>query len=517
VLNCPTAIASGIEAAQAVVRTVTGRRRSVLTNWLGATAATAARREFSAARIPTYETPDDAVRGFMHLVRYRHSQEQLMEVPPATAPESAPNRDRARSIADGAIAQGRGWLTEPEVTQLLALYDIPAVRSAIVDSPAAAAAKAADYGGRIALKIFSPDIVHKSDVGGVMLDLAGADAVQAAAETKQRRVAQAAPEARLAGFVVQEMIHRPMAHELILGMAVDAQFGPFLLFGQGGTGAEVIADRALALPPLNPLLAREMMSRTRIYRQLEGYRNRPPADLDVVARILVNLSHLVCDLDEVAEIDLNPLLADAAGAIVLDARIRVVPPAPDARRGSRLAIPAYPRHLERSLTLPALGPVLLRPVRPEDGPAFTRLFDSLSPEDVHLRFFSRLDRLSKNLVARFTQIDYDREMAFVLELPAPERAIAGIARLVADPDNHRAEFAITVRSDLKGRGLGTLLMRHLLAYGRERGLDEIVGDILSENQLMLALARDFGFTLAPLSETPQIVRATLTLDGKEGT
>jgi acetyltransferase len=401
------------------------------------------------------------------------------------------------------------WLDETEVRDLLACYRIPTARSTVVTTPEEAAAAAQKFDGRTVLKVFSPDITHKSDVGGVALDLATPEDVRRAAEAMQRRVAEKAPQARLRGFVVQEMIRRPKAHELILGLGVDATFGPFLLFGHGGTAVEVIDDKALALPPLNLNLAHEMIAGTRVFRQLRGYRDRPAAALDAIALTLVQLSQLVGDLDEVIELDINPLLADADGVVALDARVRVAPVEGE-RRGQRLAIRPYPKELERVYTAPNVGEVLCRPVRPEDEQAFLKLFARLTPEDVRLRFFAPLRELPQRQLARLTQIDYDREMAFVLETRGgPEAgAILGVARLAADPDNQRAEFAVTVRSDLKGRGIGTHLMERLLDYARERGIGEIFGDILAENAAMIALCRDFKFAIKPLAETAEILRAT---------
>ncbi|MBI1774009.1 MAG: bifunctional acetate--CoA ligase family protein/GNAT family N-acetyltransferase [Proteobacteria bacterium] len=510
VLNCPTAIASGSDAARAVVEVAQAKRRPVLTSWLGSSAAEASRRLFVGAGLPSYDTPDEAIRGFMHLVRHRRAQEILLEVPPSSTPEVAPDLERARKIIAAALAADRSWLCDSDVRQILGCYCIPTVRSAVVASPAEAAERAGQFGGRIVLKILSPDIAHKSDVGGVVLDLAGPDAVRRAADAMQARIAGAMPKARLDGFVVQEMIRRPLAYELILGMAVDAQFGPFILFGHGGTAVEVIADKALALPPLNLALARELVSRTRIFRQLQGFRDRPPADLEAIARSLVQLSQLICDLDEVVELDINPLLADADGVLALDARIRVAKSAPDGRRGERLAIRPYPKELERAETIPGVGPVLFRPVRPEDAAAFVRLFEKLDPEDVRLRFFAPLRELSHRQLSRLTQIDYDREMAFVLEAQGASgpSEVLGVTRLMSDPDNQRAEFAVTVRSDLKGKGIGTELMRRLIDYARRRQTGEIYGDILSDNDMMLALCRDLGFALSPLPDSPGVLRAS---------
>jgi acetyltransferase len=490
VMNCPTAVASGLEAAEATVRHAV-RTRRVVTNWLGSDSALPARAVFEAAHVPTFETPDAAVRGLMQLIRHRRRQAMLMELPSSTAEGFVPDEAVARGLIEAAIAEGRTWLEPTEVSRLLACYRIEMPRSATVSDAAAAAAKAREFKCPVALKIVSPDILHKTDAGGVALDVVP-EAVGAAAEAMLARVEAQRPEARIAGFLVQEMIHRPRDFELIMGMSVDAQFGPVLLVGQGGTGVEVIGDKALGLPPLNHSLAMTMIEQTRIYRQLRGYRDRPAADCDAVAEVLVRLSQLVCDLDAVSEIDLNPVLAGPSGVIAVDARIRVVSPTAGIDRRGRLAISAYPRELEREVTLPGIGAAVLRPIRPDDASELRALFDALSPEDVRLRFFHPLGSLSEEQVARFTQIDYDREMAFVLEAG---RVLLGVARLMADPDRERAEFAVTVRSALKGRGIGRLLMQHLIDYARQRNIGKVFGEILPENALMIALAQELGFRL----------------------
>jgi acetyltransferase len=374
----------------------------------------------------------------------------------------------------------------------LGCYRIPTPRLKLVANATEAASAAGEFAAPVVLKIASPDILHKSDVGGVALNLETADMVRQAAEAMMQRVRMTAPKAKVRGFVVQEMIKKPRAHELIAGMAVDRQFGPFLLFGQGGTAVEVINDKALALPPLNLTLARELMSQTRIFRQLQGYRDQPAAALDDIAMMLVRLSQLVADLDEVVEIDINPLLVDDKGAIALDARVRVAKGQP-ARRGGRLAIMPYPRELERAVSVAGFESATLRPIRPEDATALADLLARVTPEDSRLRFFVPLPRLEPRQLARMTQIDYDREMAFIAtrQDQGGEETLA-VVRAVADPDRTQAEFAILVRSDLKGRGLGALLMRKLIRYCRERGIGELVGDVLASNARMLALARDLG-------------------------
>jgi acetyltransferase len=506
VLNCPTAVASGLEAAQAVIAVAGKSERAILTNWLGAGAAEAPRRAFEAANVPTYDTPEKAVRGFMHLVRYNRGQETLMEVPPSVSTDFSPDDTAARAVVAEALAAGESWLSEPRVRQLLTCYRIPVVRSALVRTPAEAAEKAKEFATPVALKIFSPDITHKSDVGGVALNLSGAEAARLAAEAMKSSVSAAVPAARLEGFVVQEMIHRPNAFELILGMAIDKTFGPFLLFGQGGTAVEVIADKALALPPLNMALARETMRQTRIWRQLQGYRDHPPVALDAIALALAQLSQLISDIDEIVDMDINPLLADSSGVIALDARIKIAPVAEGAKRGGRLSIQPYPRELEHVENIPGVGDMLLRPVKPEDAPAFIRLFEKMTPADIRMRFFSPLRMLPQVVLARLTQIDYDREMAFVL-LDGTE--LVAVARVAADPDNAKAEYAVTVRSDSQGHGVGRLLMQRLIDFARKRGTGELFGDVLVENDMMLALCRELGFQIgSPLSG---VVRVNLSL------
>lgn len=509
VLNCPTAVASSIEAAEAVVAALGPKPRPVLTSWIGGTAADGARRLFAARRIPTYETPDKAVRGFMHLVRYRRNQEMLMQVPPSVPGEFETNPVEARTAIAAALNEGREWLSPAEVRHVLASYGIRTVRSRAAATPEDVARSAAEIGGPVALKVVSPDILHKSDVGGVMLNLETPDEARNAARAMVDRIRRLRPEARITGFTVEEMIRRPHAHELIVGMVEDRQFGPFILFGHGGVAVEVMRDKAVALPPLNIALAHELMSRTRVFDLLKGYRDRPPAALDEIALTLVRVSHLAAELDEVVELDINPLLADPQGVIALDARIRVRAPA-GPRGAARLAIRPYPKELEEAIDLPGIGKVLLRPVRPEDEPAFHATFAKLSDEDIRMRFFAPLKTLPRDMAARLTQIDYDREMAFVLE-QLSDGAIIGVSRFVADPDGRKAEFAVIVRSDLKGRGIGRLLMTRIVDYARRRGIGELFGDILRENTAMLALMQEMGFEIVNLEETEAIVRARLVL------
>jgi acetyltransferase len=327
VLNCPTALADPAEAARAVIDTVTrtnGRHgtKDVYTTWLGEYLAAPSRQLFSAARLATYETPEDAVQGFMHRVHY-HRNQLLLAEGPAQAPDTGCDAATVQAIVTRALAGGRQWLDPHDVASVLRAYGIPSLQSRSVADPDGAARAAAELGGAVALKIDSPDITHKSDVGGVALNLEGSERVRREAAAMFERVKNAQPEARIDGFLVQEMAPPSGALELIVGMSVDRVFGPVVLFGHGGTAVELIADTTVELPPLNLTVARAQMARTRVWRLLQGYRNSPPADLDAIAGVLIRVGALAADHPNISELDINPLLADARGVLAVDARIAV--------------------------------------------------------------------------------------------------------------------------------------------------------------------------------------------------
>ena len=493
VMHAPTAIVPAAEVAAAVIQAAKDTAKNLLTCWLGRDAALAARKLFADAGLPTFDTPDSAVRAFLHMMEYRRTQEILLETPPAAAEDFAPDVACARRIIAPALAEGRAVLTEPEAKAVLAAYGIPVVRTVTAADAAAAVRQADALGYPVALKILSPDISHKSDVGGVALDLENPESVERECLAMRARVARLAPAAQIDGFTVQCMARRPNAPELILGIATDPIFGPVILFGQGGTAVEVVQDRAVTLPPLNLGLAKELVSRTRIAKLLAGYRDRPAVDHDALYRVLVQVSQMVIDLPEVAELDINPLFADADGVLALDARIRVA--APSSRGAERLAISPYPQNLAEPFTMPSGRQVLLRPIRPEDEPAHQAFFAHLNPEDVRFRFFGFVRELAHTEMARFTQIDYDREMAFIATAAGPDGApeTLGVARTVSDPDNEKCEFAVIVRSDVKGQGLGWALMQKLIRYARQRGTRAMVGQVMYENRSMLALVERLGF------------------------
>ena len=491
-IHAPTAIVPSAEIARALLPVAQAASGRLLSCWLGDPAVQAARDTFRNAGIPTYDTPEQAVHAFSLLLTYRRNQAQLMQAPPARA-QAALDIERVRAIVDDVLAGGREWLSEPEAKALLAACGVPVVGTQVVGSSADAAVQAADaIGYPVALKILSPQITHKSDVGGVALNLDDEAAVRAAVAAICQRVAQFRPDATIDGFTVQAMIRRPRALELIVGASVDSLFGPVLLFGQGGTSVEVVADRALALPPLNPPLARALIERTRVARLLAGWRDVPAADMAAVVGVLTAVSQLLADEPRVTELDINPLLADAQGVIALDARVRVSAAAPGG--AANFAIRPYPSELVE--TIEWQGRTLtLRPIRPEDEAQHLAFLERLDPIDIRMRVFYSRRSIERSELARLTQIDSEREMAFIATASLADggEETLGVVRALCDPDNQEAEFGIVVRSDLKGGGLGTRLMNKLIDHLRARGTQRLVATVLRENTRMLELAHDLGF------------------------
>ncbi|MEN3364522.1 MAG: acetyltransferase [Burkholderiales bacterium] len=501
-IHAPTAIVPSVDVASAVAPIAKNAGRNILSCWLGGDAVAQARDTFAEAGIPTYDTPEKGVRGFMQMVQYRRNQELLMQVPSAISTPFVEERDKAREIVRHALAEGRNMLSEPESKKVLAAYGIPVVQTRTARTVEEAAQVAQEIGFPVALKILSPDVIHKTDVGGVALDLEHPQAVRSVATRMVNRVRQLHPDARLEGFTVQSMARRPEGRELIVGVMTDPVFGPVILFGQGGIEVEVTADHAVALPPLNMVLARDLISRTRVSRLLEGFRNRPPADIDAIFRTLIQVSDMIVDIPEITELDINPLVADAHGVIALDARMRVT--RASASGVDRLAIRPYPVELEEWIDWQG-APLLLRPVRPEDGPQHLEFFAALDQEDVRYRIFTRMRELQPSQLARLTQIDYDREMAFIATRKRADSSFEtlGVARAISDPNNMTAEFAIIVRSDVKGKRLGSILMKKLVDYCRMRGTQEIVGETLNYNRSLLTLVKKFGFNtcISPEGDT----------------
>ena len=512
VMHVPFAGLPEEETALAVAQAMKRTKRMVLTSWLGSGAARKARELFAQERVPTYDTPDKAIRAFLYMVQFQRNQDMLMETPDSLPTDFFPDTMSAREIIATALAEGRDTLTEPEAKGVLAAYGIPAVETRIAVSAKEAVIAADELGYPVALKIRSLQISQPFDVGGVLLDLETPEQVWEGAAHMLTRISRERPDAYIEGFTIQRMGRRPGAHELFLAANVDPVFGPVIHFGHGGMAREVVRDEAVTLPPLSMSLARELISRTRVSRLLTGSPTQVPADLDDICLTIIQVSQLLIDLPQVIELDINPLYADDLGVLALGARVRV---AADSREGAdRLAIRPYPRELEECVVLKDGAKVTIRPIRPEDEHAHREFLASLTEEDLRLRFFGvvRRDFDHKDL-ARFTQIDYDREMAFIAQVQdrRGEPQTLGVSRTVTNPDNSEAEFAIVIRSDLKGQGLGSMLFKKSIDYTRDRGTAKLEGQTMVENLAMQALARKFGFVITKSDDDPDLVDMVLDL------
>ncbi len=516
VMNVPTALASAPEAAAAVVRAVTKERarrprpKPVFTVWVGEDAA--ASEAFEAAAIPQFTNGTDAIRGFTHLVRYREAIDSLMETPPSLSADFAPDLDASRRVIAAASSEGRTWLDPIEIGALFRAYGIPIAPALLARDGAEAVAVAEPFLARneaVVAKILSPDIVHKSEVGGVRLNLTNANAVHTAVEGILAAARDARPDARIKGVTIHPMVVRSKARELIVGLADDPTFGPVVAFGCGGTAVEVVNDKALALPPLDLKLARELIGRTRIARLLGSYRDVPAADVAAIALVLVKVAQLAADFAEVRELDINPLLADRDGVIAVDARVAIAAGVPPSSGHGRFAIRPYPKQWERRVVAPDGTPLLVRPIRPEDEDLMRSFFARVEPDDLRLRFFAPIKDISHLFIARLAQLDYARAMAFIAIDERSGEMLGGV-RLHADANYETAEYAILVRSDLKGHGIGWMLMQLIIEYARVEGLRRIDGQVLRENTTMLAMCEQLGFRIAP--DPNDVAMAEVSLD-----
>ncbi|WP_319470325.1 bifunctional acetate--CoA ligase family protein/GNAT family N-acetyltransferase [uncultured Pseudodesulfovibrio sp.] len=513
VMHVPWTSQPDVEIAEALCAALKRVKRMVLTAWLGSGASARSRDIFQESGIPTYDTPTHAVRAFLYMAEYLQNQEMLIETPDSLPSDFFPDTSGARDIVAKALSDGRDELTEPEAKDILAAYGIPVVETRIAVSARDAVIAADTLGYPVALKLRSPQIPQPFDVGGVLLDLETPERVWEGAASILARCTRERPDAYIEGFTVQKMGRRPGAHELCVSAEVDPVFGPVLSFGHGGMAKEMIQDTALTLPPLSMSLAKELVGRTRISTLLKGTPSHVPADIDDICLTLIQISQLIVDVPQIASIDINPLYADPEGVLALGGKITIAPY--EGEGESRLAIRPYPRELEECVTLKTGRHVTLRPIRPEDEGTHREFLASLSDEDLRLRFFGVVQRnFDHKDIARFTQIDYDREMAFIAtasdENGNPETL--GVMRTNTRPDNTEAEFAIVVRSDQKGGGLGSMLFHKGIRYTRDRGTSKLVGQTMIENKAMQGLSKKFGFVVSPDPHDEDLVEMVLDME-----
>jgi acetyltransferase len=522
VMNVQTAIARADDIALTVADMVRKYRdqhrnpaKPVLAAWVGAEEKIG--DMLSGAGIPNYPTEDDAVRGFMHLVRHREVMTLLTQVPPAMPHNFSPDLDQARKIVATALADGRQWLDPVEISRLLEAYEIamvPTFAAADAEQAVAHASRLFAQGATVVLKIMSRDIVHKSDVGGVVLNLTTAEAVRASTAEIIARAKALRPEARIAGVIVQAMVVRPKARELIVGLADDPTFGTVVVFGRGGTAVEIINDKALALPPLDLQLARGLVERTRVSRLLRGYRDVPAVKQDEVEMVLVKIAQMAADIPEIRELDINPLIADENGVMAVDARIAVgkVERKFAGSGPANFAVRPYPSQWKRHIEVKDGWRVFARPIMPEDEPQLHEFLRHVTMQDLRLRFFAPMKDFSHEFIARLTQLDYARAMAFVAFDEASSEMV-GVVRIHSDSIYENGEYAILLRSDLKGRGLGWALMQLIIEYAKSEGLKTISGDVLQENTVMLEMCRNLGFDIKTSPADPGICEVRLKLSG----
>lgn len=495
ILHVPLPGASSLDIARAVTQVAKTSRCLVLANWLGEETVRDTKEIFDEASVPVFDRPGKAIMTYLHMLRYKRIQQILMQTPDSLPADFFPDTARAAQVIAAALEDGRTKLSEEESRQVLAAYGLPVVETRICKSAMQAVEAAAELGYPVALKIRSPQIAHPSDIGGIALDLTTPDLLFEAAANMSARVHARMPNAYIDGFVVQKMGRRPGAHELFISVVTDKTFGPVLRFGHGGVASSVINDQAAALPPLNMGLARELISRTRISRLLEGSRRQAPADMDDICLALIQVSQMVIDLPQIVTVEMNPVFADDKGVLALGARIWV-------RECSccgpeRLAIRPYPRELEEAVRLKDGSRLLLRPIRPEDAAAHLQFIEKLDEEDLRLRFFGLVQNFVLDDMTRFTQIDYDREMAFIAtRQTGGEAETLGVVRTSTKPDNSSAEFAIIIRTDMKGTGLGSLLFEKMIRYCKSRGTRYLDGQTMPRNKGMIGLARRFGLSVA---------------------
>jgi acetyltransferase len=507
VMLTPQSMTDPLVCAEAVIATAGKSSKPVLTCWMGARLVEEGRHRFSAAGIPQFRSPETAVEAFGYLACYRRNQKALLQAPGPISPQSEPDVEGAKLIIEHAMSQRRNSLSGAEAKAVLRAFHIPVSPSINVTSAADALVAAEGVGLPVAMKINSADITHKSDVGGVRLNIREPRTVRTAFREMMDGVRTHNPGARIDGIIIEPMLNLPHAREIMIGIVHDPVFGPVISFGMGGTAVEVLADTNVALPPLNEYLSRQLIKGTRADRFLKAFRNLPPADEDKLLGVLQRVSEIACELPEILELDINPLLVDESGVVAVDARIRVAPPRTSTARYGHMAIHPYPTELVSAWQLADGTDIVVRPIRPEDADLEQAFVENLSAESRYFRFMQSLDKLSPIMLARFTQIDYDREMALIaiVNEHRPQARFVGVARYVGNPDRRSCEFALTVADDWQRHGIGREMMRRLMEIARDRGIEVMEGEVLANNPKMLRLCERLGFRLVHVPADPEVV------------
>ena len=507
VLLTPQAMTDPTACADGVIAAAKEASKPVLACWMGEKLVAEGRQRFAEAGIPQFTSPEAGVDAFGYLACYRRNQKALLQAPEPLSKHSEPDVEGARLIIEHAMGERRYTLSNAESKAVLKAFHIPTSPSINVNSAADALIAAEGVGLPVAMKINSPDITHKSDVGGVRLNIREPRSVRTAFREMIDGVNRLCPDARVAGVTIEPMLNRPHAREIMIGIAHDPVFGPVISFGAGGTAIEIFADSQVALPPLNEYLSRDMIRGTRASKYLKKFRNLPEADISELIDVLQRISEIACELPEIQELDINPLLVDEDGVVAVDARIVVAPPKTSTAHYGHMAIHPYPPELETTWQLPDGTDVSVRPIRPEDAEIEQDFVENLSAESKYFRFMQSMDKLTPLMLARFTQIDYDREMALVAVVKehTEDARILGVARYVSNPDKQSCEFALTVADEWQKKGIGRQLMQRLMTVARARGIEIMEGEVLSNNSKMLRLCERLGFRKVRGGDDPEVV------------
>ncbi|MCW2311923.1 bifunctional acetate--CoA ligase family protein/GNAT family N-acetyltransferase [Rhodoferax antarcticus] len=492
--------------------------KPLLTCWMGDATVGDARQILNDANIPTFRTPESAVGAFGNIASFYQNQQLLQQTPPPLSDLASPDVEGARLLIESVLAERRKVLTEMESKALLAAFHIPVTKTILARTPNEAMMIATQLGFPVALKIDSPDISHKSDVQGVALNVMNAVGVRDVFLEMIQTVTRLKPDAKINGVTVQNMSNKQRGREVCVGLVTDEPFGPVIAFGAGGTMIELIDDRAMELPPLNQFLARRLIERSRVAETLGSWRGARAANVSALEQILLRVSEMACELPQLREMDINPIIVDENGALAVDARIVIDNAAPSVRHYNHLSILPYPSHHEQVCPMAGGGEYVVRPIHPNDSLMLQTFVRGLSPESRYFRFVSSMQELPANMLSRFTLIDYDREMALVAvhastSLDANGQSqqttrIVGVSRYITNPDRSSCEFSLVVADDFKGQGLGSRLMLSIMDFAREKGLAEIEGLVLANNANMLKLMRGLGFKIKSFAEDPDFKLVT---------
>jgi acetyltransferase len=513
VILTPQAMTDPAGVAASLVALGKTKGKPLITCWMGEIQVAEGRRILRDANIPTFNTPETAVDAFSYLVNYSRNQKLLMETPEPMSLDKVPDVEGARLIIESVLAEGRKVLSEVESKAVLHAFHIPTASASIVRSPNETLVQAESIGFPVALKINSPDITHKSDAGGVRLGISNAQAARSAYNEMLAAVRKNRPEARIDGVTIEPMLQRPNGRELLIGLVTDPVFGPVITFGAGGIAVEVMGDRAVTLPPLNRKLVQDLIGRTRISKLLGAFRHMPKVNMEALEQVLLRVSEIACELPLIKELDINPLIVDENGAMAVDARIVVDYHVQTSDRYSHMAIYPYPSHLVTKRQLPNGTDMVIRPIRPEDAELEQDFVRNLSDQAKYFRFMQAIDELSPQMVARFTQIDYSREMALIAVVQNTEgkETEIGVARYSINPDGRSCEFAIVVADEWQRQGIAHLLMQQLVATARNHGLQIMEGDVLANNYDMLTLVEKLGFVISTSEDSADVEHVVMRL------